>query len=100
MSTQKLFKPFADKYRKKAKATSKNTIINDLIKDYYATTLEEALHQPKHFGEESAQAEEDPRGLATRYTADFRSALIKKDRLTLEYLFIHMLEDQDNESQV
>lgn len=95
MPKKTLFKPFAAKYRKKAKAASKTAIINSLLKEYYDTALEEARRQPKHFGEEASLAEEDPKGVANQYTADYRAALLVKDRTALEYLYIHFLEDHD-----
>ena len=97
---RKMFKPFEAKFRKKAKAATKAAMINRLIKEYYETTLEEARRQPKHFGEDSSLAEEDPRSMATKYTADYRDALTKKDRVTLEYLFLHLLQDEETSSQV
>jgi len=90
-----LFKPFTAKFKKKARAASKTAIINSLLKEYYETTLEEAHQQPKCFGEDSSFAEEDPKGMANQYTADYREALLTKDRTALEYLYLHFLEDHE-----
>ena len=95
MPKKTLFKPFTAKFKKKAKATSKTAIINSLLKEYFETTLEEARLQPKHFGNDSSFAEEDPKGMANQYTADYREALLNKDRTALEYLYIHLLEDHE-----
>lgn len=95
MPKKRLFKSFAAKYRKKAQAASKTSIINSLLTEYYETALEEARHQPKHFGDEAASALEDPKGVANQYTADYRTALLDKDRTALEYLYINFLEDQE-----
>ena len=68
---------FPDHILRKAKVASNAVIINELLKDYFNETLEQANRYPKLFGDNKTLAEEDPKTLAKQYTKDYPSTFIK-----------------------